>query len=240
MKKLFTMSRVSLKQDIIESAVVAVGLTALSYLVGLLAGWITSLNLLEMFAVATSYACTYLCVKERRINYPIGAISTAAYAVLFLQSSLMASAILNIYLTPSLIYGWLRWRNDAQTRPVSRVTAKWAPVYLLVTVLGYVGAVLVSKAFGGAMAWTDSIVLAGSILAQFLLDNKKIENWAVWAIVNVFAIYTYASAGLALAAFQYVFFLLNTVYGYVVWQRNRRVAAAPTASVLASEEVEAL
>lgn len=240
MKKLFTMSRVSLKQDLIESAIVAVGLTAVSYLVGLMAGWITTLNLLEIFAVATSYACTYLCVKERRINYPIGAISTAAYAVLFLQSSLMASAILNIYLTPSLLYGWLRWRNDSNTRPVSRVTAKWAPVYVLVTVLGYIGAVTVSKTFGGAMAWTDSIVLAGSILAQFLLDNKKLENWAVWAIVNVFAIYTYASAGLALAAFQYVFFLLNTVYGYVIWQRNRQVVTMRPEPVLVKEETEAL
>ena len=71
------------------------------------------------------------------------------------------------------------------------------------------------------MAWTDAMILAGTILAQFLLDNKKLENWAVWAVVNVFAIYTYATAGLALAAFQYVFFLANTVYGYIIWRRSK-------------------
>jgi len=68
------------------------------------------------------------------------------------------------------------------------------------------------------MAWTDSLILAGTILAQFLLDNKKLENWAIWAIVNVLAIYTYLSTGLILVAFQYVFFLLNTVYGFVLWK----------------------
>ena len=85
MKKLLTTTRVSAKRDFAESLLVGTTLTGLSYIVGLAAGWITELNWLELFAVFTSYACTYLCVKERRINYPVGAISTAAYAVLFLQ-----------------------------------------------------------------------------------------------------------------------------------------------------------
>ena len=67
------------------------------------------------------------------------------------------------------------------------------------------------------------MVLAGTLLAQFLLDNKKLENWIVWAVVNVFAIYTYATSGLPLVAFQYVFFLANTAYGYVSWRRSWRV-----------------
>ena len=99
MKKLLTTTRVSARRDVAESMLVGAVLTGLSYIVGLLAGWVTSLNPLEVFAVFTSYACTYLCVKERRINYPIGAISTAAYSILFLQSGLLSSAILNIYLT---------------------------------------------------------------------------------------------------------------------------------------------
>jgi nicotinamide mononucleotide transporter len=234
MKKLLTTTRVSAKRDLGESAFIGLTLTALSYLVGLLAGWVTALNWLEVFAVFTSYASTYLCVKERRANYPIGAISTAAYAILFMQSGLLSSAILNIYLTPTLLYGWLRWRKDASTRPITHVAVKWIPVYLLVAGLGYGGAALISQRLGGAMAWTDAMILAGTILAQFLLDNKKLENWGVWAIVNVFAIYTYATAGLALAAFQYVFFLANTVYGYVIWRRSKR--ETDTAQMPALEE----
>ena len=216
----------SLTRHIIESIIIGVVLTILSYAVGIFAGWLTpaGLNWLEVFAVLTSYACTYLCVVERRINYPIGAISSAAYAVLFMQSGLLSSAILNAYLAPTLIYGWLRWRKDANARPVTHVELKWLPVYVIVAAAGYVGASLISKSFGGAMAWTDSIILAGTILAQFLLDNKKLENWAVWAIVNVFAIYTYWTIGLPLVAFQYVFFLANTVYGYITWKRSKEQA----------------
>lgn len=224
MKHLLTTTRVSVSRDIQESVMIGLLLTALSYAVGLRMGWVTSLNWLEIFAVFTSYSSTYLCVKERRANYPIGAISTAAYAILFLQSGLLSSAILNAYLTPTLLYGWLRWRKDTHTRPVSHVQLKWVPVYLLIAGLGYAGAAFISQRLGGAMAWTDAMVLAATILAQFLLDNKKLENWIVWAIVNVFAIYTYATTGLPLVAFQYVFFLLNTVYGFVIWQRSKRAS----------------
>ncbi len=212
----------SLSRHLVESAIIGVGLTALSYFVAIGAGWmtLTSLNWLEVLAVLTSYACTYLCVKQRRINYPIGAVSTAMYAILFLQNGLLASAVLNAYLTPALIYGWIRWRRDSDARPVTHVSLRWVPVYLAVAGIGYGGAALLSGALGGAMAWTDSLILAGTILAQFLLDNKKLENWVIWALVNVFAIYTYATAGLPLVAFQYVFFLGNTVYGFIAWKRS--------------------
>ncbi len=69
------------------------------------------------------------------------------------------------------------------------------------------------------------MVMAGSILAQFLLDNKKMETWLIWTIVNVFAIYTYVNAGLSLVAFQYVFFLLNAFYGLWVWNNSRKQQA---------------
>ena len=219
---LISLQRTTFRRDVSESIIIGITLTILSYVVGITFGWIsaTSLNWLEVFAVLTSYSCTYLCVKERRINYPIGAISSAAYAILFVQSGLFASAVLNAYLVPTLIYGWIRWRKDSQTRPVSHVEFKMLPVYILIAALGYGGATLISQQLGGTMAWTDSLILAGTILAQFLLDNKKLENWGVWALVNVFAIYTYMTSGLPLVAFQYVFFLGNTVYGYIIWKRS--------------------
>lgn len=221
-KNIIIPHRTTPRRDFAESVGIGIALTLLSYTVGIACGWIiaTSLNWLEVFAVLTSYSCTYLCVKERRINYPIGVISSAAYALLFLQSGLLASAILNAYLVPTLVYGWIRWRKDTNTRPVTHVSLKMAPLYLAIALVGYVGAVLISQTLGGAMAWTDGVILAGTILAQFLLDNKKLETWIIWALVNIFAIYTYATSGLPLVAFQYVFFLANTIYGYLTWKRS--------------------
>jgi len=221
--------------NILQGVGLGLILTALSYMVGLQAGWITSLSLLEAFAVFTSYVCTFLCVVERRSNYPIGAISTAAYCVLFYQYGLMASMAINAFLSVYLLYGWIRWKSDADTRPVTRMTLRSWIATILVGGAGYLAVVGIASMLGGTLAWTDSLILAGTIVAQFMLDNKKLENWHVWALVNIFAIYTYFSAGLALAGFQYIFFLANTVYGYYMWKRSREVITEPAQAPVLQE-----
>lgn len=208
------------KENLIQGVVIGVLLTALSYFVGVNAGWIETVSLLEAFAVFTSYVCTFLCVKERRINYPIGALSTAAYVALFFKAGLVASALVNLYLTPLLVYGWFRWQKDTHAKPVGHVSKKMVPVYLLFACAATAGAMWLTVAVGASIILTDSAILFGTILAQSLMDNKKIENWPVWLVMNLFAIYTYAKAGLALVAFQYVFFFLNTMYGYYAWNRS--------------------
>lgn len=214
----------SLRRQLALPVALGVVLTGASYGVGALAGWIDHVDWLEAFAVATSYVCTILCIQQRRVNYVVGALSTAAYAVLFLQNGLLASALLNIYLTPQLAYGWYRWRRDADTRPVTWVLRqwRWIPVYLAVTVAAYLGATWLVQSLGGRLAWTDSAILAGSLLAQFLLDNKRIETWFVWIAVNLLAIWTYGSAGLVVAALQYVVFLVTAVWGFRAWRRSMR------------------
>lgn len=213
-----------LRVHLIQGTILGVFLTGLSFLVGFHFGWVEAINWLEVFAVFTSYVCTFLCVVERRGNYPIGAISNAAYSLLFFQWGLLASSFVTGYLTLALAYGWFRWKSDKETIPVRRVELKWIPAYILTTGAFYLMALWVVTSFGGTLAATDTVILIGTILAQFLLDNKRIETWAVWIIVNVFAIYTYGTAGLALAAFQYVFFLLNAFYGYYMWNKSKRAA----------------
>jgi nicotinamide mononucleotide transporter len=57
-------------------------------------------------------------------------------------------------------------------------------------------------------------------VAQLMLDNKKLENWSLWAIIDIVSIPFFMHSGLTLVAFQYVFFLANTVIGHVQWKRT--------------------
>lgn len=204
----------------IRTIIIALTLTALSYGVGLGFGWITAVNWLEVFAVFTSYASTYLCVVQKRLNYVFGAISSAAYFYLFFQAGLIASMVLNAGLAPWLIYGFFRWRNDANTRPVTHLQLKWSPIYLLGAGAFYLAVFFTVQALGGTLAPIDSIILVATVVAQILLDNKKIENWFVWIVVNLAAIYVYFTSGLFLVGFQYIFFLFNTILGYYSWRKS--------------------
>jgi nicotinamide mononucleotide transporter len=224
-----------LKANVVQGVIIGVLLTALSYGVGLGFGWISSLSWLEVFAVFTSYLCTFLCVMERRINYPIGAISTAAYCVLFYQYGLVASTGINAFLVVYLIYGWLRWKSDDNTRPITPMSIKDWVLHLAVAGVGYLIIVGIASALGGSLVWTDSVIFPLTVLAQFMMDNKKFENWYVWAVLNAFAIYTYFAAGLTLVGFQYIFFFLNCFYAIFMWNKSRKMIVPQPA---AEPEVE--
>ena len=205
----------------LQAVILGVVLTALGYMAAPLFGWEAG-GYLEAFCVFTSYVCTVLCVMRSRSNYFWGFASVIAYSALFYGSGLYSSMVLNIYLIPTLAWGWYRWGSDSNPRPVTRVSGHWWPVYITITVTVWWGLVQISTYMGATLPATDSFILAASILAQFLLDQKKIENWAVWVVVNVVAIWTYAGADLPMVVFQYVFFLANTVIGGYAWYKSMR------------------
>lgn len=208
----------------IESVVLAVILTALSYGVGIYAGWIVDLNWLEVFAVATSYSCTWLCTRQSRWNYPIGVITTAAYSVLFYQWGMLALALFNLYLVFSLIYGWFRWGSDDNTRPVTRIPLKWYAGYgaigLVILGLFLLANMLFNPAGLTALNPIDVGLAVASGIAQLMLDNKKLENWTLWALIDIVSIPFFIHSGLTLVAFQYIFFLANTVIGHIQWRKS--------------------
>lgn len=205
--------------------VIGLILTSFSYVVGLKMNWIEGINWLEAFCVFTSYACTYLCVVQSRKNYIFGIISVASLVVLFYQAGLYSSMVLNLYLFPTLVWGWFRWGKDECTRPVKWVELKWWPAYIGITAITWYILTALAEYMSATLPATDSFILAFSILAQFLLDQKKIETWAVWITVNVVAIYTYWEAGLVIVALQYVLFLVNAFLGFAMWKRSMKVEA---------------
>lgn len=215
----------------LNSIVIAIALTFASYAFGMHVGWITSINWIEAFAVFTSYSCTFLCVLQTRWNYPIGAVSTAAWSILFWTQGMYALSMFNLYLVFSLAYGYIRWGKDEVTRPVTDTSLKQWGLYslfgvgvtiLFLTVVGFVGIYDGSGFIGSikSLSAIDVLLAAMSGVAQLLLDNKKSSNWIVWIIVNTISIPYFFVSGLPVTALQYVLFLANAVWGYFMWRRS--------------------
>ncbi|MNK46298.1 Nicotinamide mononucleotide transporter [compost metagenome] len=204
---------------------VALILTAVSYLVSFVVGWThpSQTNWLEILAVFTSYSCTYMCVKQSRWNYPVGILTTFIYSWFYWTAQpepATALAVFNLYLVFSLMFGYWRWGPDGNPRQISFVERNWW--------LGYVGigaviAGLLAIAifgFGAKISGLEIGIVVLSGVAQFLLDNKKLETWAVWIVVNILSIYFYWTVGWYLVMFQYVFFLANAFWGAYEWRKS--------------------
>lgn len=211
-------------QTFAQSVGLSIILTLFSYVVGLQMGWIKELNWLEVLAVLTSYSCTYMCVMQSRWNYPVGIITTFIYSWFYWTAQpepATALAVFNLYLVFSLMFGYWRWGPDGNPRTVSRVEGNWWFGYLGITALVGCG-LLLAIYLGATISRLEYWIVILSATAQFLLDNKKIETWAVWIVVNILSIYFYWTVGWHLVMFQYVFFLANAFWGAYEWRKSMR------------------
>lgn len=209
------------------SAALGLLLTAFSFGLAFSVGWVDAINWLEFFAVVTMYASAYLAVVEARWNYPVGIVTTFLYSILLFQWGMPAMGIFSLYMVFSLTYGWFRWGPDGNnTLKITKI--KDAKGYLFYVCFGIFIALIMAGCFAvmtyigyeANLLALDVLVASVSGVAQLMLDNKKIENWWVWKIVNVFSVVLYFTQGLYLAAIQYVFLLANTFYGSYKWKNS--------------------
>lgn len=180
----------------------------------------TPINIYETLAVYFSFWCTWLCTRQVRFNYVLAVVSTMLLSYTFWKASLYGSMAVNLYLIPTVIYGWFIWGKDTKTKTVEHVKMSAMTLYIFFTGITWGGAYLVINYFGGKMIALDGWLLVGTVLAQFLLDRKKIETWIVWILVNIVSIYVYYQNGLYLITVQFVFFLANAIYAWFAWKKT--------------------
>jgi len=209
-----------IKQSIV-SAILGIVLTALSYAVAYAMSWDVTFNWLDATAVATSYSCTWLCVVQSRLNYLIGAVSVALYSALFFRDGYNALACFNLYMVGSLVYGYFRWGKDSRPRLVTSLRFDgWTLIYVAIGVSIAVACMLVNQYFPGTFAPMDIWITALSGVAQALLDNKRLQNWPTWLLVNLLSMWAFYHAGMYIVLLQYVMFTINVFIGYTSWKRS--------------------
>ena len=210
-------------KDQVFGLLIGLILTTISYGFGLYFHWTDSINWLEAFTVFTSYWSTYLFVIQTRTSYIFGLISVLASILLYYQSNLLSSMMFNIYLVPVMFWGWFRWGKDSDPRPVTFIALKWWPVYIVGTAVTGLVMWWINTLFGGSNAFWDTTILALSVLAQYGLDNKKIENWVFWLIGDIISVFVYWHQGLIIVAIQMGLFTFNALWGLYEWRKTQKV-----------------
>ena len=182
------------------------------------------MNPLEIAAVVTTLAAVWLTVRQNIWCWPFAIVGVTLYAVVFYQARLYGNmGLQGVFLALSIYgwYAWLRGGDDHGTLHVSRVSRIHG---LVLSLLGFALAVGLALLFerwtDAASPRVDSTLTSFSIVAQWMMSRKILENWIVWIAVDVVYVWLFISQSLYLTAGLYVVFLGLATQGFMEWKRS--------------------
>lgn len=192
---------------------------------------------MEVLGFVTGAASVWLAVKENVWNWPIAAANAVFFFVLFLQHRLYGDMGLQVVFFGLAIRGWYLWLRGGEHHTalhVSRITPRLAALMAVVTLVATAAMTVYLRRIHDASPFLDALTTVLSLVGQYLLTRKIIENWHVWMAADVLYIYLYISRGLYLTSVLYVIFLLMCIAGALEWQRSYRSSRSWAASAPSS------
>lgn len=202
-----------------------VGVVAAAVAVGLLLKWKFGGDWFEFAGFVTGVVGVYLAARESIVNWPVGIANVLIYAYVFFQARLYADMTLQFFFCVLSVAGWIQWARGGENATELRITKLDPKGWALLTLAWVVGTAVYTPIityFKGAAPFVDSLLTVGSVIAQVLLNGKKIENWILWIAIDLVYIPLYVSRQLVATAVLYGLFLVLAVVGLVGWIKAYR------------------
>ena len=188
------------------------------------AQFVHTTTLLEWVAVVTGFACVWLAARESLWNFPVAIVSCALYILIYHRAHLYSDRNLQGLFIALSLYGWYEWLYGGRGKTelgVSRTTRReWlgAALFALAYTLGF--GYYLHHGTDAAFPYLDSFTTAGSIVAQYLLTRKRLENWLLWLAVDLIYVPVLWYKALYPTAALYFLYLALAAYGYWQWRRD--------------------
>ena len=195
--------------------------------------WGAPTSWLELVAVVLALIMVFCNIREIHWGWPLAIVSSLLYFGLFSRSKLYGDAALQIFFASVALWGWFNWlrghRPDGSALRVARLSARgcWA-VVAACAVLWPAVALFLIRFTDTDVPWWDAFPTAVSLVGQYLLGRKYIENWLVWLVVNTVSVGLFAYKGLWLTTLLYTAFIGLSWLGWQAWKRRLATAVPGT------------
>jgi nicotinamide mononucleotide transporter len=178
----------------------------------------------EAAAAAITLISVYLSARQNIWSWPTAIVGVGIYVVVFWQSKLYADMGLQFVYIALSIYGWYEWLHGGENKSELKVSAGWRrsyPLALLITIVFALAlGTFLCKTTDAALPYADASLTSFSLLAQWMMTKKYIENWWLWIAVDVFYIAMFTFKHLYLTAVLYAVFIGVCWFAYVEWRRD--------------------
>lgn len=191
-----------------------------------------SFNVFEFIGTWSGLVCVWLSRTRNILCWPWGIVSSTALGFFFAQIQLPGQQWLNwAYFNAVQLWSWPHWAfggEDDDALPVTTLTRNERIAYSSIVIGGT--AVIYSMigyfSPGSFHPVFDALVVAASVVAQFLLGRKKVESWILWlGPVNLLSIYLFFAAGAYTLTALYVAFFIHACFAVASWRKAELVPA---------------
>lgn len=185
------------------------------------------MSVLEVCAVAFGLVSVYLSTREHIWSWPTAIVNVALYALLFWREKLYADMGLQVVYLLLSCYGWYEWLYGGENRTALHVSRLARPTGVMLAVIGVAGSlalgILLHRSTDAALPYLDATLSVFSLVAQWMMTRKILENWTLWIILDVVYVGMFVLLkDLYLTGFQYTVFLALAVSGHTQWRRSLR------------------
>ena len=198
--------------------------------------WGHSMNLLELIGLVSGLVAVYLASRALSVNFLFGLLNNVVYFVVFYQAHLYSAMLLQVVYFSFSLYGYYHWKHPAPGQEgknrelrIRRLNkSQWALVIVIVLVFGGLwseGIIYFQSRFPEyidppAFPRLDAMLTAASVMGQFLLSRKVMDNWIIWIVVDVLSTALYAYMGLFFTALLFAVFTLIALRAIVDWNKQ--------------------
>ena len=197
----------------------------------LLAGsWLQILpfTVTEDLGFITGALTVWLTVVENIWNFPIGIANDIFFFILFWQAGLFADTGLQVVYVLLGFQGWYLWLRGGQNKTVLRVSSVSLREFLIlagITILATGGMTVYLQSIQDSAPLWDALTTVLSLVAQYMLNKKFLQNWYGWILADLIYIPLYIYEHLYLTGAVYVIFLVMCLFGIRAWLQSKRNAA---------------
>jgi nicotinamide mononucleotide transporter len=185
----------------------------------------------ETLAALVGVVAVFLSTRQNVWSWPVGIVYAGMYVVVFAQARLLASAVLHVVYLVLSVYGWWAWLRGDEGSPLLVTRARrrtiLAAIGLALVVWLSLGTLLRNETTA-ALPYLDSLLTCLSLVAQWMLARKILENWAIWILLDLAYVPMYLSQGLEPTAGLYGVYLGLAIKGWVDWRSSLRLTPAQT------------
>jgi nicotinamide mononucleotide transporter len=190
---------------------------------------------LEWIAAIAGAISVYLSARENIWSWPTAIVNVGLYIVVFRRTGLYSDMGLQVVYLILSIYGWYEWLHGGTNRSgleVSRATPRvWLVILPIAVVFWITLAHYTAGLPGVALPYLDSGLTTISLVAQWMMTRKILENWALWIVADIAYVPMYIYKGLPVTAALYALFLVLAVIGLRSWRRSYQTHAMGELSV---------